>query len=197
MNVPNTILLGGIALALLAGCETLGWRDSATEEARRREDLLSVYERIQKLEGRIEGMELEIERMSDSLARFRDNQTRDTSAQLQRLQARLDELDARIARVDAARERDKQELIDRLSAKISEIMARSAPASARSGSAASPQKKSVQKATLAGYEHEVRSGETLSAIAAAYGVSMKTILEHNDIKDPDRLRVGQKLFIPE
>ena len=48
-----------------------------------------------------------------------------------------------------------------------------------------------------GYEHEVKAGESLSAIASTYGVTIKTIIDNNDIKDPNKLRVGQKLFIPE
>ena len=43
----------------------------------------------------------------------------------------------------------------------------------------------------------MQAGESLSAIASAYGVTIKTILDNNEIKDPNRLRVGQKLFIPE
>jgi len=36
-----------------------------------------------------------------------------------------------------------------------------------------------------------------SRTAAAYGVTVRSIVEANDIPNPDRLRVGQKLFIPE
>ena len=184
--------------ALLCGCETLG-SYRAAEEVRWREDLRLVQEDARKLEGRIEGLEIEIERMGRSLESLRSEQSRMASSQLQGIQSRLNDLEARIARVDAAREKDKQELIDRLSARISEIMARSASSSrgGQSGATATAQKKPSQKAAVAGYEHEVKSGETLSAIAAAYGVSVKAILDNNDIKDPNRLRVGQKLFIPE
>ncbi|QHI70901.1 LysM peptidoglycan-binding domain-containing protein [Tichowtungia aerotolerans] len=48
-----------------------------------------------------------------------------------------------------------------------------------------------------GYEHVVQRGETLSAIAKAYNVTAKAIIEANKIKNPNRLSVGQKLFIPE
>lgn len=154
-----------------------------------------LQEQIRKVEGRVEGVELDVERLGQSVETVRTVSSRDLAAQIQRLQTRLDELEARVARVDAAREKDKQELIERLSAKIAEIMARSAPRA--SSAAAAPQKKPSQKAAMTGYEHEVKPGETLSAIAAAYGVSVKTILDNNDIKDPNRLRVGQKLFIPE
>lgn len=48
-----------------------------------------------------------------------------------------------------------------------------------------------------GYEHVVEAGETVSAIAQAYKVTTKSILEANKIKDPTKIRVGQKLFIPD
>jgi LysM repeat protein len=48
-----------------------------------------------------------------------------------------------------------------------------------------------------GIEHTVRPGETLSTIATAYGVQVKTLIEVNKIQNPNVLSVGQKLFIPE
>lgn len=44
--------------------------------------------------------------------------------------------------------------------------------------------------------HSVRSGESLSSIAARYGVSVSTILQNNRIANPNILRVGQTLTIP-
>jgi len=44
--------------------------------------------------------------------------------------------------------------------------------------------------------HEVRPGETLSQIAAAYGVDVETIVAANDVDRPDRIQPGQKLQIP-
>ena len=175
------------------GCETMGgWR--AREEMRQREDMLIIQDDYRKLEGRLEGIDVEMARLERSVETLRDSQTRDTAAQLQKMQARLDELEARIARVDAAREKDKKELVDRLSSQIAEIMSRSAA----SRSASTTGRRTTDRRTSnTGYEHEVKPGESLSAIAAAYGVSVQTILDHNDIKDAHRIRVGQKLFIPE
>ncbi len=45
-------------------------------------------------------------------------------------------------------------------------------------------------------KHEVESGETLSVIAARYGVSTDTIMWENNIRDARSLRVGQELAIP-
>lgn len=42
----------------------------------------------------------------------------------------------------------------------------------------------------------VRRGDTLSAIARAYGVSVQGIVEANGIPDPNLIRVGRRLTIP-
>lgn len=45
-------------------------------------------------------------------------------------------------------------------------------------------------------EHQVAAGETLSGIALRYGVTAAVILEANNLRNPDALRVGQTLVIP-
>jgi nucleoid-associated protein YgaU len=45
--------------------------------------------------------------------------------------------------------------------------------------------------------YTVRSGDELKQIAAQYGVSIRAIIDANDIPNPDSLRVGQVLRIPE
>jgi LysM repeat protein len=42
----------------------------------------------------------------------------------------------------------------------------------------------------------VREGDTLSGIAARFGVTEEAILEENELADRDRLFVGQELIIP-
>ena len=43
--------------------------------------------------------------------------------------------------------------------------------------------------------HTVQSGETLWDIAQAYGITVDSIVSANDLTNPNRLRVGQKLEI--
>jgi LysM repeat protein len=42
----------------------------------------------------------------------------------------------------------------------------------------------------------VEPGDTLGKIAAYYGPSVEAIAAHNGIKDPNRIRVGQAIYIP-
>ncbi len=44
--------------------------------------------------------------------------------------------------------------------------------------------------------HVVTRGETLTAIARRYGVSVHRLAEDNSLADPDRLDVGQRLLLP-
>ena len=56
----------------------------------------------------------------------------------------------------------------------------------------------VRKTARAGGSiHVVRAGETLTAIAARYGVSLEAIMRKNNLADANALSEGQKLAIPE
>ena len=174
---------------LLTGCETFG-SYRTEEEMQRREDALILDEKFQKLSGRIEGLEIEVQQLSETVNAVQTKQGAAMQSQTQSLHTRLDALEARLRTVEVAREKDKQEIVDKLSQKMSQIMT-------TSSSSGGSKKTTKRSHADSGYEHEVQPGDTLSAIAAAYGVTSKIIIDNNDIKDPNRLRVGQKLFIPD
>ena len=44
--------------------------------------------------------------------------------------------------------------------------------------------------------YTVKQGDTLGKIAQRHGVSTSKLAQENGIKDPDRIEVGQKLYIP-
>ncbi len=44
--------------------------------------------------------------------------------------------------------------------------------------------------------HRVRAGDTLYDIAVRYGVTMRAIINANNLTNPDRLQIGQELIIP-
>ncbi len=48
----------------------------------------------------------------------------------------------------------------------------------------------------AGIYHEVTSGENLYRIGKAYGVSHNELARVNGIHDPNRLEIGQRIFVP-
>lgn len=55
------------------------------------------------------------------------------------------------------------------------------------------QKLNVGGKTSSGGTYTVKAGDTLSEIAAQLGVSQKHLQNKNNIKNPDLIRVGQKL----
>jgi len=58
-------------------------------------------------------------------------------------------------------------------------------------------RQSRSSAVMQGYEHVVKPGETLSQIASQYNTTIQAVVEANQLSDPNSLRVGQKLFIPQ
>jgi len=47
-----------------------------------------------------------------------------------------------------------------------------------------------------GRTYKIRKGDTLSGIAKRFGVSVREIIELNDIENPNLIRVGQELVLP-
>ncbi len=178
------------ALPLWTGClATLGGGASELE-ASLHEDIRLLQEENQRLRGRVEGFDMQMEQVQRALDALRSAPGGPSPADVQALQQRVAALEGQLRALDTARERDRQEIIQTLTGKISQMVtpaARSRPA-APSGT----RRGGAQE----GYEHVVESGQTLSAIAAAYNVSPRGIVEANDLSNPDALRVGQKLFIP-
>ncbi len=95
-----------------------------------------------------------------------------------------------VASLRAAQGKLREEIVDDLSKRISALTEKRAAEARKVREAESARQKS-------GYNHTVEAGQTLSAIAQAYGVSMNAILKANKLSDPSKLHVGQKLFIPD
>lgn len=93
------------------------------------------------------------------------------------------QLENRCAAIEQKSEQDKREMVARVGGELDKLIKQTAAAPAPGGAS--------------GIEHTVRPGETLSTIAAAYGVQVKTLIEVNKIQNPNVLSVGQKLFIPQ
>lgn len=184
--VINDCLLVATVLTLvisMAGCRTF---NDSSADMREREDLLILREDLKRIQGRVEGLELEYRRILNEIDRLR-NAVSISGGQDVAVQRRLDELQGRIQSLDAARVKDRQIIVDQLGSKIVDML----KVSSRSFSIS----KSASTSTT-GYEHIVQNGETLSAIAAAYNVKARAIIEANNLENPDLLKQGQKLFIP-
>ena len=178
-----------LALAAAAGCTTMVESDDVP--VARQADVDYLRGEIRRLNARVEASESEVGRVqSDVLAAQANQPGYASAAQVQTLQTQIEDLQRQIRALDAARAQDKKEIYDDISKKIATILKSPSAAAA----SAKPRPRSSSQT---GIEHVVQPGESLSKIAAAYGVSMAVIVEENGLASPDNIRVGQKLFIPD
>lgn len=184
----RTAMTASLVLFGAAGC-VVDQQEQRSVMQQQREDSIMLEESLRRIRARLDALESDMQRLSQQISTSNSDLARANQSQIAGFNATLDELQKRIRTVDAARENDKKEIVDSLSKKISAVLA-----SQPSRSSSTPtQKRSVSNE---GYEHEVQPGETLSAIAKAYGVSSSDIIQANGLKSADVLRVGQKLFVP-
>src|SRR5438094_10450514 len=54
----------------------------------------------------------------------------------------------------------------------------------------------VLKVPLPGHEHVVKAGETLRDIAAQEKVDLGSLIDFNELDDPELIRVGQVVLVP-
>lgn len=166
-----------------AGCASLS--GPTPEEARREADVQMMAQRLNELQEQVHAVQLENQTLVREMEQVRAV-SRGSGATTQ---SRVDALEKQVQSLQKARVEDRQAIIDDISRKIQGMLAGSASRSSSSSSGGGSSSDS-------GYEHVVKSGETLSEIARAYGVSLSSIRQANRMKG-DTVRVGQKLFIPE
>lgn len=184
----RTAMTASLALFGATGC-VVDQQEQRSVMQQQREDSIMLEESLRRIRSRLDALESDMQRLSQQINNSNADLARANQSQMAGFNATLDEMQKRIRMVDAARESDKKEIVDSLSKKISAVLA-SQPSRS---SATTTQKRSISNE---GYEHEVQPGETLSAIAKAYGVSSSDIIQANGLKSADVLRVGQKLFVP-
>lgn len=160
-------------VALLAGCETLQTPQQRQQTAARQQAAARhADEQLHRLKGQLESVEMENARLMQEVNQLRE-EIRAYSSQIAQLNSSMRSLEAKQAQ-------EMNELIRRVESLLKKSVA-SRPSTPSRG---------------AGREHVVESGHTLSAIASAYGTTVKAIKQANNLKS-DNIYVGQKLFIPE
>jgi len=177
---------GALAVLLTAAGCTLPSR-RVSRAAMMEMDIAALEKEIEGISSRLAALE-ESDREARATARREMTRLQSEHARtLQELESRIRQLEKLVAELSRQRARDREEIINTLSRSMEKAIRRYC----RSGG--SP----AHHLSAEGYEHVVRPGETLSEIAKAYGVTVQAVVDANDIPDADRLRVGQKLFIPQ
>ena len=183
MKAMIAVVTAGLMLAG-TGCVTMM---DDKNLARQQADFDTIRSDTDALKERLNGIQMEQQALARDIEALRKTPREDTAAR-----ARLDQLEQQIRALNAARESDRKQIVDDLSHKVAAVVG-----SATSGSSGGGRTTSGRAAEAeTGYEHVVKSGETLSAIAQAYKVGVSAVMRANNMKTSDRLRVGQKLFIP-
>ena len=196
-NTPFPILLV-LSLATLSGCETLYNASSRRQEAdtaamRAAMERQQLSRDTEIARAAAQSAEVQLQQMDMRIARLEDNVRQSNaagSADIASLQRDLAALKSETAALRADRDAMKREIVNEISTEVAKLLAsqqKSAAAAAAATAAAQSQ---------SGYEHKVQAGQTLSAIAQAYGVSVEKIKKANGLKN-DVIRVGQTLFIPD
>jgi LysM repeat protein len=185
-----------LAVALLALPALVRAQDAATEER-----LNKLSAQIQDLVEMQSAQSKRIEALSKELQTMQQEQSSKPAANYAS-QDDLKELAAKLKEVDRKRQEDNDHILDVLkklgkningSGKTTVTLPPPKPADAGSATAPATSDK--------GFEYEVKSGDTLSAIIAAYReqnikITLKQVLNANPGLDEKKLKVGQKIFIP-
>ena len=182
----KTILMLCLAILLSVwgvGCASMTGPNP--DEARRDADVQMMAQRLNELQEQVKAVQQENQSLVQEMEQVRAASRGAGST----VQSRLDALEKQLQTLQKARAEDRQAIIDDISHKIQGMLAGSAGRSSSSSSGGG-------SSSDTGYEHVVKSGETLSEIAHAYGVTTSAIRQANRMKS-DTVRVGQKLFIPE
>ena len=180
-------------LANLLGCATMQDSSEATQQ---QEDMLLLKEDLNRAKGKLETLEMEYQRLLRELDAMQ-GAAASSKGETSSTQARIDELERRLSVLEGARTKDRQAIVDQLSGKMADIMGDRTTGKSSQKSKSATTKANTSTTGMTGYEHVVKEGETLSAIATAYKVKTSAIVEANKLQSPYTLKTGQKLFIPQ
>lgn len=172
----------GVGLLLAGGCVTLVDQNSMAQQ---QADMEKMREDVQRIQEKLNGIEMEQQNLARDVGAVRGSSKEDTV-----VRNRLDTLERQVQSLASARETDRKQIVSQVASIVT-----SQGGGSSSGHSLSGRKGSGGSGSQTGYEHVVESGQSLSAIAAAYKVSVTSIKSANNLKS-STLRVGQKLFIP-
>ena len=148
---------------------------------------LTLNQEIENIKGNLRAIEGDQGELNGSINSLGRNDQA-LEANIKELSERINALDRRITELDQARQQDKKEIINKLTAQIATMVQKIEASNASSAAS-----------NYSGYGsvHVVKRGQTLSAISQAYGVKMNVLMKVNNLKNPNALREGQELIIPE
>jgi len=172
-----------LAVAMLAGCTTSSPQAGAVNQMRLKSDIDNLQEETMGINGRLEALEVLQSELKKNQFETREGSRNSVEA----LSARMLRMEEQIGALESARQKDREEISRALSEKLLRLVG---PSGGR-GTTSRPAGGSEYA-----YEHVVQKGETISAIAVLYKATVEAIVRENNLRNPDAIREGQKLYVP-
>ena len=140
-----------------------------------------AYAEMQRVSGQIDVLQNNFDDLQRRVAGIeRGNNTQDLRQEIEALKASVAELRRQL-------QSQREGIVKDLTGRIKTIQAAQTP----------PPPPPPKKVVIGPHrEYEVRSGDTLSLIAEAFGTTVPKLREMNNIKG-DMLRAGQKIMVPQ
>jgi len=186
VNYRNIMGLTLVGFLLLTGCESTNLQ---REQASQRTDISRLREKIEVLQSDVDSVQNENEGLRSEVSQLKKDLSTSQTTNTQ-YQKDIERLDTLLKKLDTARDQDRKIIVEEVSQEISRLSKKLSNASTTGKIQTAAQ--SVER----GVEHVVAKGETLYAIARAYGVTVKVIQDANQLTS-NSLKTGQKLFIPQ
>ena len=187
-----------LPIVFLNGCKTLDIakkEDVAQVRTSVSEELIDIRDDIRYINGRLDELEQELAEISTAQTQQNkeiNNLLKEWKSDTKNTIERSNEnLRSEIAALEKKQKQNNQEIQKKLNIVLEEVTSEN--------KAIRKQIESLRKSqsySSDGY-HIVSKGDTLSRIAQSYGVSIRALMDTNDISNPNNIRLGQKLIIPE
>jgi LysM repeat protein len=182
-----------LTAALLVAPALLPAQDAAVEER-----LNKLTAHIQDLVDAKDAQNKRIEDLAKQLRELQDQQSKPNASYAS--QEDLKQLAVKLQEIDRKRQEDNDLIVKKIEGLGKSLSSSTRPA-ITPRPAASPADGAATTLPDKGFEYVVQSGDTLSVIVKAYAeknikVTVDQILKANPGLKPEKLRVGQKVFIP-
>jgi LysM repeat protein len=193
MKKMKHLAIAGPLVLLLSGCMMPMNDDNSARVVQDRTELASLRSDVDALKERIVGNEKGIQEVRERLESLKTVAAADSRETRESLAV----IEKALKNSESAHEELKKQIIADLAEKISRIpLSAQTPSTVRSHPRGGTNGDTPKEPKGGGKEHIVKAGDTLVSIATLHKVKLSELMQSNNLKD-DKIRVGQKLTIPE
>jgi LysM repeat protein len=198
-------------MTIICACFLTAVSGCATDDSYRRDEVRSMKSDVNEQLTQVKSVSDEVKWQVDEANKRTESVEKELATLKSRIiennkviEQKLAELAGSIASVDAKRAAGEgdltkkiQVILDEVSKENERILSKIEAKKTRSKKESSKHTEQARQ-TAGGEEgtHTVASGETLSKISRAYGISLNELMEMNGITNPNSLREGQRLKVP-